>query len=100
MSVAVVAQRRRWSSCPQLGRIAYPGAPLARWESAPCPPPLAGRRGGRVGGAGEAQPPGHAGAQLGVDLGPVGADRALLDDALDPVAQGADNVAHQMVPLG
>src|SRR5258708_36267433 len=48
----------------------------------------------------EAQTTGDARAQIWVDLGPVLVYRTLLDEALDPVAQVADDVARQMVAIG
>src|SRR5260370_10994215 len=43
---------------------------------------------------------GDARAEVGVDLGPVVVDRALLDEALDPLAQIRDDVADQPVTRG
>src|SRR5258705_3978105 len=56
-------------------------------------------RAGRLRGP-EAQTTGDARAQIWVDLGPVVVHRALLYEALDPLAQVADDVAHQMVAIG
>jgi hypothetical protein len=43
---------------------------------------------------------GHPRSQVGVDRVPVAFDRALLDEALHPLAQVPDDVADQMVPIG
>ena len=42
----------------------------------------------------------HPRSQIGVDRGQVAFDRALLDEALDALAQVPDDVADQMVPVG
>ena len=39
-------------------------------------------------------------AEVGIHLRPVVVDRALLDEALHPLAQMPDDVADQMVPIG
>src|SRR5437870_4230932 len=43
---------------------------------------------------------GHPRSQIGIDRVQVAFDRALLDEALDALAQVPDDVADQMVPIG
>ena len=43
---------------------------------------------------------GHPRSQIGIDLVPVGGDRALLNKALDALAHVSDDIGNQMLPVG
>src|SRR5258705_11506695 len=57
-------------------------------------------RTGPAAGCREPQAAGDASPEIGVDLGQVLVDRALLDEALHPVTQRPDDVLDQMVLIG